>query len=118
MRDIKSYERAMRKHGKSGSLADRICATMEDLNEVRPRPALGGRTARDAYREGLTPLMDRQSFKETVVQKETILLTETTTRNDRRKARRIAVEQTLLSYELMEIKGNVSHDFLLEVRTN
>ena len=118
MRDIKSYERAMRKHGKRGALVDRICATMEDLNEVRPRPVLGGRTARSTYNEGLTPLIDRQSFKETVEQKEDVLLKESTTRNDRRKARRIAVEQTLLSYELMEIKGNVSHDLLLEVRTN
>ncbi len=118
MRDIKSYERAMRKHGKSGSLNDRICVTMTDLNEDRPRPVLGGRTARDAYREGMAPLLDRQTFKKTVELKEESLLSEAATRSEKRAARRIAVEEALLRYGLMEIEGNVSHDFLLEVRTN
>ena len=117
MRDIKSYERAMRKHGTSGSLKDRICATMKDLNEDRPRPVLGGRSAQVAYREGMTPLVDRQAFKRTVELKEEMLLSDAATRSERRKARREAVEQALLCYGLMEIEGNVSHDFLLEVGT-
>jgi len=118
MRDIKSYERAMRKHGVGWSLKDRIRATMKDLNEDRPRPVLGGRTATTAYREGMTPVVDRKTFRETVELKEEMLLSDAATRNDRRKARRVAVEQALLCYGLMEIEGNVSHDFLLEVRTN
>ncbi|MFC1890286.1 hypothetical protein ACFL4G_11070 [Thermodesulfobacteriota bacterium] len=48
MRDIKSYERAMRGHGIRGSLEDRIREAIHDLNEQRPRPVLAGRTAREA----------------------------------------------------------------------
>jgi transposase InsO family protein len=118
MRDIKSYERALRKHGAGGSLKERICVTMKDLNEDRPRPVLGGRTAQVVYGEGLAPLIDRRTFKNTVELKEEALLSEAATRNEKRAARRMAVEEALLRYGLMEIEGNVSHDFLLEVRTN
>ena len=48
MRDVKSYERAMRRHGIRGTLAERIHVTMRDLNEDSPRPVLGGRTADEA----------------------------------------------------------------------
>ena len=117
MRDIKSYERAMRKHGDKGTLASRIRVTMKDLNDDRPRPVLGGRTATEAYNEGLTPLPDRRLFREEVESRERTLLSLARSRNEVRKARRIAIEQTLMSYGLMEIEGDVSHDFLLEVGT-
>ena len=48
MRDIKSFERALRRDGTNSSLCHRIDAGMYDLNEVRPRPVLGGKTAREA----------------------------------------------------------------------
>jgi len=35
MRDIKSYERAMRRHGVKGRLIERLDTTIEDLNEHR-----------------------------------------------------------------------------------
>ncbi len=117
MRDIKSYERAMRKHGDKGTLANRIRVTMKDLNDDRPRPVLGGRTATEAYNEGLTPLPDRRLFKEEVESRERTLLSLARSRNEVRKARRLAIEQTLMCYGLMEIEGDVSHDFLLEVGT-
>lgn len=117
MRDVKSYERAMRKHGGKGSLGARIHVTMQDLNEDRPRPVLGGRTAREAYREGQCPLPDRLSFRKTVESKERSLLLSARTRREARSARRWAIEQTLLCYGLMEIEGEVSHDFLLDVGT-
>jgi len=117
MRDIKSYERAMRKHGDKGTLKARIRVTMKDLNDDRPRPVLGGRTAREAYNEGLTPLPDRRQFREEVESRERKLLSLARSRDEVRKARRLAIEQTLLCYGLMEIEGNVSHDLLLEVRT-
>jgi len=127
MRDIKSYERAMRKHGDKGTLANRIRVTMKDLNDDRPRPVLGGRTATEAYNggrtateaynEGLTPLLDRGLFREEVASRERKLLSLARSRSEVRKARRLAIEQTLLCYGLMEIEGDVSHDLLLEVRT-
>ena len=117
MRDIKSYERAMRKHGDKGTLEARIRVTMKDLNDDRPRPVLGGRTAREAYNEGLAPLPDRRLFREEVASRERKLLSLARSRDEVRKARRLAIEQTLLCYGLMEIEGDVSHDLLLEVRT-
>jgi transposase InsO family protein len=117
MRDIKSYERAMRKHGEKGTLANRIRVTMKDLNDDRPRPVLGGRTAREAYNEGLTPLPDRKLFRKEVESRERKLLSMARSRSEVRKARRLAIEQTLMCYGLMEIEGDVSHDFLLEVGT-
>jgi len=117
MRDIKSYERAMRKHGHTGTLEARIRVTMKDLNDDRPRPVLGGRTAREAYNEGLVPLPDRRLFREEVESRERKLLSQARSRDELRKACRLAIEQTLMCYGLMEIEGDVSHDLLLEVRT-
>jgi hypothetical protein len=117
MRDIKSYERAMKKHGDNGPLEGRIRATMKDLNDDRPRPVLGGRTAKNTYHEGMHELPDRQLFRAAVESRERSLLASATSRSEARKAHRKAIEQTLWSYGLMEIEGNVSHDFLLEVGT-
>ena len=117
MRDIKSYERAMRKHGDKGTLEGRIRATMKDLNDDRPRPVLGGRTARNAYTVGLHQLPDRQLFRASAASKEQELLASATSRSEARKAHRKAIEQTLWSYGLMSIEGKVSHNFLLEVGT-
>jgi len=117
MRDIKSYERAMRKHGRKGTLSSRLHVIMKDLNEDRPRPVLDGRTAQEAYREGMSVLPDRWLFIEAVATKEKELQAEATSRDDLKKARRRAIEQTLMCYGLMEIEGNVSHVFLAEVGT-
>ena len=117
MRDIKSYERAMRRHGDQGTLQARIDVTMKDLNEDRPRPVLGGRTAMEAYQEGLAQLPDRRLFRADVESRERVLKTEAKTRKEERSARRRAIEQSLWCYGLMEIEGTVSHDFWLEVRT-
>jgi len=117
MRDIKSYERAMRKDGDKGSLGSRIRATMKDLNDDRPRPVLGGRTSRASYNAGLGQLPDRRLFRASVESKEQELLALATSRREANKAHRKAIEQTLWSYGLMSIEGKVSHDFLLEVGT-
>ncbi len=110
MRDIKSYERAMRQHGVRGSLLGRLDVTIKDLNEDRPRPVLGGRTARAAYREGNVPLPDRRKFQEAIDQEELDLLLASRTRRDLDSARRRAIENVLLRYGLMEVVGKVSHD--------
>jgi len=117
MRDIKSYERAMRKYGHTGSLWARIRATMKDLNDDRPRPVLGGRTAKASYNAGLGQLTTRQMFRASVESKEQELLALATSRSEASKAHRKAIEQTLWSYGLMSIEGKVSPDFLLEAGT-
>jgi transposase InsO family protein len=42
IRDIKSFERAMRRHGRPSTLRRRIDAAVLDLNQDRPRPVLAG----------------------------------------------------------------------------
>ena len=110
MRDIKSYERAMRRHGVRGSLSARLSVAMHDLNEERPRPVLGGRTAREAYQESNIALPDRRVFMAAVDREEQRLLAEATSRRQRRSARRRAIENVLVRDGLMVIVGDVSHD--------
>ena len=110
MRDIKSYERSMRKHGVRGSLRSRLDVTLQDLNEDRPRPVLRGRTAREAYAAGNDPLPDRRKFREKVDLEELDLLREARSRRAVGSARRRAIENVLLRDGLMEIVGHVSRD--------
>ena len=112
MRDIKSYERAMRQAGAEGPLWSRICATIKDLNEDRPRPVLGGQTAQEAYGNGLQALPDRQQLRREVEKRERKILADASSRVEVRNARRWAIEGTLISYGLVKIEGEVSHDFL------
>jgi hypothetical protein len=107
MRDIKSYERAMRRHGFKGRLADRLNITFTDLNEERPRPVLGGRTAGEVYRNRKAPLPDRQMFMKSVDEEEERLLKEAASRREAASARRRAIENVLLRDGLMVIKGNM-----------
>lgn len=107
MRDIKSYERAMRRQGVKGQLADRLNITFTDLNEERPRPMLGGRTAGEVYRDRKTPLPDRQAFIRSVKDEEARLMTEAASRREAASARRRAIENVLLRDGLMEIEGNM-----------
>jgi hypothetical protein len=118
MRDIKSYERAMRRHGAGDSLRERLDATLQDLNEERPRPMLGGRTAREAYEEDRAWLPDRGAFFREVRDTERSLRTAATSRRERDRAHRRAVEKVLMRYGLMKIEGDVSHDSSVESRTN
>ncbi len=108
IRDIKSYERAMRQHGIESTLAERLDAAIHDLNEVRPRPVLGGRTAREVYDQDRVCLPDRDAFRRTVDRWEVKLKEEAPTRELKGAARRRAVEQALLEYGLMELSGGMS----------
>jgi len=117
MRDIKSYERAMRRHGVRGSLRERLCATMKDLNEERPRPVLGGRTARESYQQDQTPLPDRGVFIREVAETERSLRAAATSRRQRDSSHRRAVETVLMRYGLMRIEGDVSRNYPAKVRT-
>lgn len=105
MRDIKSYERAMRRHGVRGRLEDRLNITLTDLNEERPRPMLGGRTAAEAYRDRRGALPDRRTFIRSVDQEEARLRSAATSRREARSARRRAIENVLVRDGLMVIEG-------------
>ena len=117
MRDIKSYERAMRRHGVRGLLHKRLETTIEDLNEVRPRPVLGGWTAREAYERDRTELPDHGTFIEEVNRREETLRTGARSRNELESARRTAVEHTLLRYGLMREWSDVSRNCRVKERT-
>ena len=118
MRDIKSYERAMRRHGVGRSLPDRLSATMNDLNEERPRPVLGGRTANETYERGRTTLPDRSTFVAEVKDTERSLHAAATSRRERNSAHRRAVEKVLMRHGLVRIEGDVSHNSCGESRTD
>jgi hypothetical protein len=111
MRDIKSFERAMRRHGPRSDLRQRIDAAVHDLNDDRPRPVLAGRIARNVFEQDRLPLPDRQEFRREVDRTERQLHDAATTRAERDAARRRAVEQVLLAYGLMKNTGDVSHNF-------
>jgi hypothetical protein len=70
IRDIKSYERAVRRHTRRTTLWERLGKAIHDLNDQRPRPVLGGRTAREvaaARRKAVEAVLLRYGlFKEMV----------------------------------------------------
>ena len=112
MRDIKSFERAMRRHGRPSTLRQRIDAAVHDLNRG---PSASGarwtyRSSRSSSRIGSRSPTARYSSKE-VNRTERQLHDAATTRAERDSARRRAVEQVLLAYGLMKNTGDVSHNF-------
>jgi transposase InsO family protein len=117
MRDIKSFERAMARHGPPSTLPQRIDAAIHDLNEERPRPVLGGRTARESFERDRVPLPQRQEFTKEVNRTEQKLRAEAITRTERDSARRRAVEHVLLAYGLMKETGDVSRNYEAASRT-
>ena len=118
MRDIKSYERALRKHKKGASLFERIDITMHDLNEERPRPVLGGRTAIEVFEQDRTSLPNRKRFKMEVETKQVELEALAGSRKEIQAARRKAVIEVLMRYNLLIWRGNVSTNYRRKVRTN
>lgn len=117
MRDIKSYERAMRQSGVRGSLRSRLEVAVHDLNEDRPRPVLQGRTAREAYDRDRVRLPDRQAFRREVNRWEKKLRDAARSRSELESARRRAVELALLRYGLMKEWRDVSRNSEAKRRT-
>jgi transposase InsO family protein len=117
MRDIKSFTRGMARHGPPSTLTERIDAAIYDLNEVRPRPVLCGRTAREVFEGDHIALPQRQEFMKEVDRREEKLRAQATTRAQRDSARRRAVEHTLLAYGLMKETGDVSPNYAAAGRT-
>jgi transposase InsO family protein len=101
MRDIKSYERALRKHGRGASLSERIDITIRDLNDERPRPVLGGRTAIEVFGQDRTSLPNRKRFKIKVETRRIELEALAGSRKEIQAARRKAVTEVLMRYNLL-----------------
>lgn len=118
IRDVKSYERAMRRHGVRGTLAQRLDRTIHDLNIDRPRPVLGGRTAAEVYAEDRIELPDRQRFRKEVEIAERRWLARARSRAEENSARRRAIEEVLLAYKFMNLSGDVSRDYDAQMRTD
>jgi len=101
IRDFKSFERAMRRDLRSGTLHSRIEAAIEDLNDHRRRPMLGGHTAHEVYSQLRRNLPQRERFCQDVDRREQQLLKKATTRAEQDCARRKAVDQVLIRYGLL-----------------
>jgi transposase InsO family protein len=119
MRDVKTFERAIRRHGPKGTLLiQRIDAGLYDLNELRPRPILRGKTAREVYDNTPRPVVDRAEFRKEVDLRESQLKAAARSRKERDSARRRAIEQVLLSYGLLAKREDVSTNFTTQKRKN
>jgi transposase InsO family protein len=118
MRDIKSYQRALQKHGVGSSLEQRIGITMHDLNDERPRPVLGGRTAREVFEQDRISLPIRKRFKMEVETRQIELEAQAGSRHEFQAARRKAVVQVLSRYKLLKWRGDVSTYFYSQMVTN
>ena len=118
IRDVKSYERAMRRHGAGGTLRQRLDEAILDLNVDRPRPVLNGRTALEVFTHDRIELPDRQRFRKEVEQAEQRWLDRARSRTERDRARRRAIEEVLLTYKLMNVSGDVSRNYDAETGTN
>jgi len=118
IRDIKSYERAMRRYCRGSSLIERLAEAIHDLNEDRPRPVLRGRTAREVFEGDRRKLPDRRVFRKEVQEAEDKMLAGACSRRERNTARRKAVEEVLLRYGLFKEMEDMSPKLSAEIVTN
>lgn len=117
-RDVRGYERALRRRRRHPSLDARIDEAIHDLNEERPRPVLKGRTAREVFEQDRRALPDRKRFRQEVEHRERQLVADAASRHQRDAARRRAVEEVLSRYSLIEWKGDVSQHYRAAGGTN
>ena len=118
IRDIKSYERAVRRHTRGTTLCERLARAIQDLNDERPRPVLHGRTAREVFMKPSRMLPDRKTFGKEVGDIEKTLLGEVCSRRAQAAARRKAVEAVLLRYGLFKEMVDMSPKMNAEIVTN
>jgi transposase InsO family protein len=117
-RDVKSFVRALARYRVGGSLEQRIDLALLDLDEERPRPVLGGRTAAEVFAEDRIPLPDRCRFKLEVETKQRELEAGAGSRTEIAAARRRAVVEILSRYGLLVWKTDVSTDSGARTGTN
>jgi transposase InsO family protein len=118
IRDVKSYEKAMRRYCPTSRLATRIESAIHDLNETRPRPVLKGRTAAEAHATNRTLLPDRQKLRREVARLEKAFLNDSPSRKQLRHARRKAIEQVLSRQGLLKELTDVSTYLHAKTGTN
>ena len=118
IRDIKSYERAVRRHTRGTTLWERLRKAIKDLNDERPRPVLCGHTAREVFMGDSSMLPDRKTFRKEVRDLENTLLGEACSRRGQAAARRKAVEAVLLRYGLFKEMVDMSPKKNAEIVTN
>lgn len=118
IRDVKSYERAVRRSRRRLTLRERLDESLRDLNEERPRPVLGGRTAREVFTQDRIELPDRRQIRKEVEGEERRRLAIARSRLEHRSARRKAIEEVLLRYSLMKESGDVSRNYRDKNRTD
>jgi len=118
IRDIRSYERAVRRHTRGTRLWERLAKAIGDLNEERPRPVLGGRTAREVFAGDSSMIPERKTFRKEVRETEKALLGEACSRRGQAAARRKAVEAVLLRYGLFKEMVDMSPKLSAEIVTN
>lgn len=111
MRDVKSYVRAMKTYSPGHPLQTMIDDAMEDLNDARPRPVLGGKTSKEVFENTRKTLPSRKKFYQEVMKVEEQLLDDAASRKQKREARRTAVELVLYRYEMMKEYCDVSTYF-------
>jgi len=110
VKDVRGFERAQREHRAGGSLDERIDLSIDDLNDHRPRPVLSGRTAREVYEQDQIELPDREGFRREIDRRRQELEEEATSRHERDRASRRAIEGVLSRYGLVKWRGGVSTD--------
>jgi hypothetical protein len=113
-RDIRQYVYAMRRYGPPRSLAERIDAAIHDLSDVRPRPVLGGRTAREVYDADKHEQPDRWQLIKEANTREKHIRRNAGNRAELDSARRRAIESVLLSHGLIKYGLDVETDFSAE----
>jgi transposase InsO family protein len=118
IRDVKSYERALRRSGRKLTLRGCLDEAIHDLNEERPRPVLGGHTAREVFTQDKIKLPHRRRLRKEVDRTEQRLLAAARSRWEQRSARRRAIEEVLLRYGLMKKSGDVSRNYEARIKTN
>ena len=89
-------------------LTDRINNAIHDLNHDRPRPVLGGRTAKEAFEQEHKPLPARRLCRRQIDEAELRWQERARSREERRSTRRKAIEEVLSRYGLLETKPDVS----------
>jgi hypothetical protein len=117
VRDIKGYIRALQRNDVGENLEEQLALAVHDLNVDRPRPVLGGHTAQEVFAHRQHRLPNRKQFLIRVQTKQLELEEKAVDRKEKEAARRRAVEQVLLHYDLIKWKGNVSANLKAKTAT-
>jgi transposase InsO family protein len=107
-RDVKSFVRALLRHRVGSSLEEQVNIALDDLDHERPRPVLGGRTAREVFDQDRLRLPNRQLFLSDVEITRCELEAQAGSRQELANARRRAVMEVLLRYSLLIWNRDVS----------